>query len=300
MATDTYKAVAARSRRRGGWWARKSVQTAVIRTLTVIVITLGGVVLLVPLIWMVSTSLKTNAEAFIFPPRWIPKRFLWRNYVEAVTTIRFFLYLRNTVTITIASMVGQVISASLVGFGFARLRARGRDFLFVVLLATMMLPGQVTLVPVYLMFKAIGWLNTFLPLIVPNWLGGGAFSIFLLRQFFSTLPLELDDAARIDGCGLFAIYSRILLPLTKPALATVAIFSFFGNWNDFMGPLIFLSKGSLYTISLGLQFYVTAHGQVEWNLMMAATFLSVLPLLIVFFSAQKTFIQGVALTGIKG
>jgi multiple sugar transport system permease protein len=293
-------ATAVRSVSHGTWWRRKSIQTALLRVVTVTVITVGGALLLVPLIWMVSTSLKTNAEAFLFPPRWIPKRFLWHNYVEAVTSISFFLYLRNTVIITSASMVGQLISASLVAFGFARLRARGRDFLFVVLLATMMLPGQVTLVPVYLMFKQIGWLNTFLPLIVPNWLGGGAFSIFLLRQFFSTLPVELDDAAKIDGCGLFTIYSRILLPLCKPALATVAIFSFFGNWNDFMGPLIFLSKNSLYTISLGLQFYITAHGQVKWNLMMAATFLSVLPLLIVFFSAQKTFIQGVALTGIKG
>lgn len=285
---------------RGRWLGRKSVQTGLLRLMSVIIIVLGGAILLVPLIWMVSTSLKTNAEAFLFPPRWLPKRFLWENYVEAVTTISFFLYVRNTVIITLSAMVGQVISASLVGFGFARLRARGRDTLFVVLLATMMLPGQVTLVPVYLMFKEIGWLNTFLPLIVPSWFGGGAFSVFLLRQFFSTLPLELDDAARIDGCGLFSIYSKILLPLTKPALATVAIFAFFGHWNDFMGPLIFLSKNSLYTLSLGLQFYVTAHGQVEWNLMMAATTMSVLPLLVVFFSAQRTFVQGVALTGIKG
>jgi len=244
--------------------------------------------------------LKTNAEAFLFPPRWIPKRFLWRNYIEAVTTIRYFLYFRNTVIVTVAAMTGQVISASLVAFGFARLRARLRDVLFVVLLSTMMLPGQVTLVPVYLLFRKIGWLNTFLPLIVPSWLGGGAFSVFLLRQFFSTLPLELDDAARIDGCGLFGIYSRILLPLSKPALATVAIFAFFGHWNDFMGPLIYLSKSSMYTLSLGLQFYVSAHGQVEWNLLMAATCLSILPLLIVFFSAQRTFVQGVALTGLKG
>ena len=276
------------------------MQIAALRFISVLLIVVGGAVLLIPLIWMVSTSLKTNAEAFLFPPRWLPKRFLWQNYIEAVTSIKFFLYLRNTIIITTASMAGQVISASLVGFGFARLRARGREFLFIVLLATMMLPGQVTLVPVYLMFKKLGWLNTFLPLIVPAWLGGGAFSVFLLRQFFSTLPIELDDAARIDGCGLFAIFWRILLPLTKPALATVAIFAFFGNWNDFMGPLIFLSKGNLYTLALGLQFYVTAHGQVKWNLMMAATFLSVLPLLIVFFSAQRTFIQGVALTGIKG
>ena len=283
-----------------GFFARKSVQVMLWRLVSVTLITIGAAILMVPLVWMVSTSLKTNAEAFLFPPRWIPKRFLWRNYIEAVTTIRYFLYFRNTVIVTVAAMTGQVISASLVAFGFARLRARLRDVLFVVLLSTMMLPGQVTLVPVYLLFRKIGWLNTFLPLIVPSWLGGGAFSVFLLRQFFSTLPLELDDAARIDGCGLFGIYSRILLPLSKPALATVAIFAFFGHWNDFMGPLIYLSKSSMYTLSLGLQFYVSAHGQVEWNLLMAATCLSILPLLIVFFSAQRTFVQGVALTGLKG
>lgn len=292
--------MAATGTRNVGWVRRKSVQVISLRVISVLIIVCGGAVLMVPLIWMLSTSLKTNAEAFIFPPRFIPKHFLWHNYLEAVTTINFFLYLKNTVIVTVFSMVGQVASASLVGFGFARLRARARDVLFVILLATMMLPGQVTLVPVYLLFKQIGWLNTFLPLIVPNWLGGGAFSIFLLRQFFSTLPIELDDAAKIDGCSLFSIYARILLPLTKPALATVAIFSFFGNWNDFMGPLIYLSKGSQYTLALGLQFYISAHGQVEWNLMMAATCMSILPLLVVFFSAQRTFVQGVALTGLKG
>jgi len=270
-----------------------------LRAFSSIVITIGGIVLLVPLVWMVSTSLKTHAEAFIFPPRWIPKHILWSNYPTAVTTIDFFLYLRNTVWITLVTLIGTVTSSSLVAFGFARLRARARDFLFVILLSTMMLPYQVTLVPVYLMFKTLGWVNTFLPLIVPPFFGGGAFSIFLLRQFFSTLPAELDDAAKIDGCGLFSIYWRILLPLSRPALATVAIFTFFGTWNDFMGPLIYLSRNSMYTIALGLQFYVSAHGVVQWNLMMAATFLSVLPLLIVFFLAQKTFVRGVALTGLK-
>jgi len=249
---------------------------------------------------MISTSLKTNAEAFIFPPRWIPRHPLWSNYPLALTTIDYFLYLRNTVFITFGALLGQVLSASLVAFAFARLRSRFRDAMFIVLLATMMLPGQVTLVPVYLMFRAFGWLNTFLPLIVPAYFGGGAFSIFLLRQFFSTLPVELDDAAKIDGCGSFTIYSRIILPLAKPALATVAIFGFFGYWNDFMGPLIYLSKNSLYTLSLGLQFYVSSEGQVQWNLMMAATCVSILPLLVVFFSAQRTFVQGVALTGLKG
>lgn len=287
------------ARTRASWFARKSTRTAALKALSSVIIVAGGIVLLVPLIWMVSTSLKTNAEAFIFPPRWIPKHILWSNYPKALTTIDFFLYLRNTVWITFVTLVGTVVSSSLVAFGFARLKARARDFLFIVLLSTMMLPYQVTLVPVYLMFKALGWVNTFLPLIVPPFFGGGAFSVFLLRQFFSTLPAELDDAAKIDGCGLFSIYSRILLPLSRPALATVAIFTFFGTWNDFMGPLIYLSRNSMYTIALGLQFYVSAHGVVQWNLMMAATFVSVLPLLIVFFLAQKTFVRGVALTGLK-
>ena len=270
------------------------------RALILLLVAVGSIVFILPFVWMVSTSFKSSDEVLRFPPVWIPSVIHLENYFEPWRRLPFALYYRNTLTVVGLNLIGTLLSSSIVAYGFARLRFRGRNIYFLILLSTMMLPGQVTLVPVYLMFKQLGWLNTFLPLIVPNWLGGGAFSIFLLRQFFSTLPLELDDAAKIDGCGLFTIYWRILLPLTKPALATVAIFAFFGNWNDFMGPLIFLSKNSLYTISLGLQFYVTAHGQVKWNLMMAATFLSVLPLLIVFFSAQRTFIQGVALTGIKG
>jgi multiple sugar transport system permease protein len=162
------------------------------------------------------------------------------------------------------------------------------------------LPYHVRLVPTYLMFQKLGWLNTYLPLIVPGWLGGGAFYVFLLRQFYSTLPVELDDAAKIDGCSLVGIYWRIIVPLSKPAFATVAIFSFFADWSDFLGPLIYLSKPQMYTLSLGLQFYPTTRGQLHWGILMAGTVLSILPPLIVFFLAQKTFVQGIALTGLKG
>ena len=282
------------------WRRRKSVQVALGKSVSLILILAGSVVLLIPLVWMLSASLKTEAEVFIYPPRWIPKKFLWTNYVRAMTTIKYPLYVRNTVIITVGAMIGEMFSASLVAYGFARLRARGKDFLFLVLLSTLMLPYQVTLVPTYLLFRTLGWLNTYLPLIVPGWLGGGAFFIFLLRQFYGSLPLELDDAAKIDGCSLFGIYWRIMLPLSKPALATVAIFSFFAHWSDFMGPLIYLTKPEMYTLSLGLQFYTSAFGNVEWNLVMAGTLVSILPPMLVFFLFQKTFVQGIALTGLKG
>ncbi len=282
------------------FWRRKSVQNLFLRALGFTFIVAGSIFIAIPVAWMISTSLKTLGETFLFPPRWIPHEIRWDNYPRALTFIDYGHYLNNTLIITISAMIGQILSASLVAFGFARLRAPGRDFLFVVLLATLMLPYHVTLVPTYLLFRALGWLNTYLPLIVPSWLGGGAFFIFLLRQFFATLPLELDDAARIDGASLFDIYWRIMLPLSKPALATVAIFSFFAHWNDFLGPLIYLSRERMYTLSLGLAFYVTTHGQVEWNLLMAATLVTLLPPLILFFTFQRAFVQGIALTGLKG
>jgi multiple sugar transport system permease protein len=249
---------------------------------------------------MISASLKPEAQVFIYPPRWVPNPILWENYWRALTTIQYPLYARNTMIITTSSMLGQMLSASIVAYGFARLKARGKDFLFLVLMSTLMLPYQVTLVPTYLLFRKLGWLNTYLPLIVPGWLGGGAFNIFLLRQFYATLPLELDDAAKIDGCSMFGIYWRIMLPLSKPALATVAIFAFFAHWSDFLGPLIYLSRPETYTLSLGLQFYTSAFGKVEWNLIMAGTLVSIVPPMLVFFLFQKTFVQGIALTGLKG
>jgi len=282
------------------WSRRRSVQNAAFRLGALLLILGGAVVIMVPLAWMLSASLKNRVEVFTIPMRWIPKKVQWSNYVDAVTQIKYALYVGNTLIVTIGDTVGTVLSASLVAFGFARLRARGKEVLFLILLSTMMLPYHVRLVPTYLMFQKIGWLNTYLPLIVPGWLGGGAFYVFLLRQFYSTLPVELDDAAKIDGCSLVGIYWRMMVPLSKPAFATVAIFSFFADWSDFLGPLIYLSKPQMYTLSLGLQFYQTTRGSLHWGILMAGTVLSILPPLLVFFLAQKTFVQGIALTGLKG
>lgn len=210
---------------------------------------------------------------------------------------RFFF---NTVQVTALSMVGAVLTASLVAYAFARLRSPGRDLLFLVLLSTMMLPGEVTLVPTYLLVRGLGWLDTYLPLIVPSWLGGSPFYIFLLRRYYLTLPLELDDAAKIDGATFFDIYWRIIVPLSRPALATVTIFSFFSHWNPFQAPLIYLNIMEKYTISIGLRFYLSMLGQSHWNYLMAATLVSIIPPLLVFFFSQRYFVQGAVLTGLKG
>lgn len=271
-----------------------------IRCLLYITLILTSIIILIPLFWMVSTALKNLDEVFIFPPEWIPKSPVWSNFKEALTFLPFGLFFKNTTVITFSTMLGQILSASLVAYGFARLRARGRDLLFMLVLATMMIPSQVTMIPTFILFSLLGWVNTFKPLIIPSYFGGGAFFIFLLRQFYMTIPLELDDAARIDGCGYFDIYWRILLPLIKPGLATVAIFSFMWTWNDFMGPLIYLNSFEKLTIALGLSRFTGMYGMSAWNLLMAASLVATLPCLLLFFFAQKYFIQGVVITGLKG
>ena len=283
-------------------WQRRSVHHMVLMAVTYFLVLGGLVVLMIPFGWMISTSLKTLQEAFAFPPTWIPNPIRWRNYPDSWNYMPFTLYLRNTVIITATSMIGQVASASLVAYAFARMRAPGRDLLFMIVLGTMMLPAQVTMIPRFILFKYLGWFNTFKPLIVPFYFGGGAFAIFLLRQFYMTLPLELDDAATIDGCGRFGIFWRIILPLSKPALGTIAIFAFFWRWNDLMGPLIYLRSHNLRTLALGLTYFRDETGQtmVPWNLLMAVSLLVALPCLLVFFFFQRSFVQGIALTGIKG
>ena len=201
--------------------------------------------------------------------------------------------------ITFATMVGTLLSSSIVAYGFARLRARGRDVLFMILLSTMMIPPQVTMIPVFALFKLLNWTDTFKPLIIPNFFGG-AFFIFLLRQFYMTIPIELDDAAKIDGCSYLGIFSRIILPLTKPALATVAIFSFMWSWNDFMDPLIYLNSRDKLTLTLALNRFTGMYGMTAWNLLMAASLVVALPCFVLFFFAQRYFIQGIVVTGLKG
>ncbi|PKM48937.1 MAG: sugar ABC transporter ATP-binding protein [Firmicutes bacterium HGW-Firmicutes-7] len=264
------------------------------------ILTIGAAVVSLPFLWMLSTSLKTDSQIMSEKLIWIPNPIDWVNYWEAATYIPYFQYLKNTVFVSIISVIGVLTAASLVAFGFAKLRAPGRNFLFIVLLCSMMLPGQVTMIPVFILFRNLGWYNSLKALTIPAFMGGGAFNIFLLRQFFMGIPNEVIEAAKIDGCSYFDIYWRIVLPLGKPALTTVAIFTFVATWNDFMSPLIYLKDQSKYTIALGLQFFQSMHS-TEHALLMAAALITVLPIIIIFFFAQEHFIKGVSLEGgIKG
>jgi multiple sugar transport system permease protein len=253
---------------------------------------------LLPLLWMISSSLKPNYQILETPPRWIPDPVQWSNYPEALTYVPFGRYALNTFYIAVVVILGHVLSCTLVAYAFARLRAPGKNLLFLVLLATMMLPYPVTMIPIYIGFKNLGWVNSFLPLMVPAFFGN-PFYIFLLRQFFLTLTPELEDAARVDGANTLQIIGHVVLPISKPAIATVAIFTFQAAWNDFLPPLIYLHDQSKYTISLGLSFFRSSY-DVRWGYLMAASLVTMLPVIIVFFFAQRLFIQGIALTGIKG
>ena len=256
-----------------------------------------GLAFLLPFAWMVSTSLKSPAQIFAWPPVWIPTPVLWSNYAKAVVAVPFLLYLQNTLYIAMANVLGILISCPPVAYGLARLRWPGRDLLFAVVLATMMLPYEVTMIPLFMVFRALGWIGSFKPLIVPAFFGG-PFFIFLLRQFFLTIPTDLSDAATIDGCNEFGILWRVVLPLSKPALATVALFTFIANWQDFLAPLIYLRDEGQYTLSLGLQRFLSLHG-AKWEQLMAASTLMILPIVLLFFLTQRTFIEGITFTGLK-
>ncbi|HMQ51137.1 MAG TPA: carbohydrate ABC transporter permease [Anaerolineae bacterium] len=258
----------------------------------------GAIIFLIPFVWMVSSSLKPNYEIMAVPPTLWPSELRWSNYVEALTYVPFDRYALNTMIIAVVTIIGHLFSCTLIAYGFARLRAPGRDALFVVVLATMMLPYPVTMVPLYMLFNALGWINTFLPLTVPAFFGS-PFYIFLLRQFFLTLPRELEDAAHIDGANLPQILWHVILPLSLPALATVSIFTFQTAWNDFLPPLIYLHDQRLYTVSLGLNFFRSTY-DINWAYLMAASLVTMLPVVIVFFLAQRLFIEGITFSGIKG
>lgn len=257
-----------------------------------------AILFLIPLLWMVSSSLKPTYQIFEVPPRWIPNPPRWENYTEALTTLPFALYLRNTTMITLLTIVGHLLSCTVIAYAFARLRAPGRDALFVVMLATMMLPYPVTMTPLYVIFNRLGWINTILPLTVPAFFGS-AFYIFLMRQFFLTIPRDFEDAARIDGANTLQIIGRIMAPMAMPALATVTIFTFQATWNDFLPPLIYLQRPELYTVTLGLQFFRSTY-TTNWAYLMAASLATTLPIIVVFFAAQRYFIEGITLTGVKG
>jgi multiple sugar transport system permease protein len=258
-----------------------------------------ALVMLFPFAWLVSSSLKSQLAIFSYPPEWIPNPPMWQNYIEAMTFRPFHLYLRNSLAIAGLNMIAVVFSSSLCAYGFARLRFWGRDFWFAVVIATILLPNIVTLVPQFIIFTRLGWVNSILPLTVPLFFGGGAFNIFLLRQFFRTIPEELADAARIDGCSELGIYWRIMLPLSKPALITVAIFTFLASWNDLLGPLVYLRDPDTFTVAVGLAQFRGAM-VTRWDLQMAAAAAMILPVVILFFFSQRYFIKGIVMTGLKG
>lgn len=280
------------------WWQRRTVRRAFGRSLATLVIALGAVVVLFPIAWMLSTALKTIPETQAIPIQWVPKTFLWKNFPDALTALPFGLYFRNTAIITCLSVVGTVLSGALVGFGFARLRAPGRNALFLLVLSTLILPSQVTLIPQFIMFTKMGWVNTFAPLIVPNFFGS-AFNIFLLRQFFMTVPKEMDEAAIMDGASFFQVWYRIMLPLSLPALGIIAIFQFIYSWNDFFTQLIYLNNNNVWTVAMGLQGFTASYGGTAWNLLMAASLVAVLPCIVLFFLAQRYFVQGIVVSGVK-
>jgi len=279
-------------------WTARRLQRSAGTALIYILLLTGAAIIMVPLWWMLTTSVKRPAEIFAFPPTLIPKVFRWQNYPEVFSKAPFGLWFLNTVYVVFMDLLGTLISASMVGFSFARLRWRGRNVLFLITLATMMLPGTVTMIPRYLIFKELHWLDSFRPLWVPSFFGY-AFFIFLMRQFYTTLPFDLDDAARIDGCNILGIWLRIALPLTKPALAACAIFTFNSTWNDFMGPLIYLSSPQKLTLALGLLYFRGPH-VTDWHYLMASSTIAMVPVIVLYFFAQKYFIQGVVFTGVKG
>ena len=262
-----------------------------------------GVLFILPFLWMLSTSLKLDPQVYHVPPSWIPNPIIWRNYSNALTYLPFDKYFFNTMTYCVGVTLGTVISAALVAYGFSRVRWRGRDAIFWIVLATMMLPFQVQMIPLYITFKNLHWLNTYLPLVVPAFFGSSAFSIFLLRQFFRTIPMELSDAARIDGANEMTIFLRIIIPLAKPSLAVVALFQFMDGWNDFLGPLIYLNDSNRYPLALGLQQLQTAFNQgtipQQWPQLMAASTVVMVPVLVIYFFTQRVFVQGIVVSGMK-
>lgn len=267
---------------------------------TMAVLLVGAVFILIPFFWMLSTSLKRPGDIYIYPPQWIPAEPQWENYVTAVTRLNYTVHATNTAIIVAFVMIGTLFSASFAAYGFSRLQAPGRDAIFMVLLGTMMLPGAVTLVPTYLLFNSIGWVNTFMPLIVPAFFGN-AFFVFLMRQFYITIPKELEESAMMDGATVYHIWWFIMLPLSGPILATIAVFTFVGTYNDFFTPLIYISDESKRTIAVALTYFQgSPRIGPQMHLMMAAVTLSIIPPVLLFVFAQRYFVRGIVMTGIKG
>lgn len=295
MATATASAT---GKEKGGFWSRRRKLRMQNHLLTYLVLIPGTLLFLYPLLWMISTSLKPKHQIFTYPIEWIPDTWMWSNYGEVFNQVPFWTYTVNTAIITVIGVVGTLFGSSLAAYGFARFRFPGKDALFVLMLSTMMVPIWVTLIPSFLMFRWFGWLNSYLPILVPAFFAQ-PFYTFLLRQFFMTVPIDLEDAARIDGANRLQIFLNIMLPLSRPALATVAIFAFFFYWNEFLLPLIYIQDQSKFPISVGISAFVSEY-RSDFALMMAASGMALAPPMIVFFLAQRYFIQGFVLSGVKG
>jgi multiple sugar transport system permease protein len=285
------------------------VSRAVGRGITYAALVVMSMVYFLPTWWMLITSFKTLKETFSFPPTFFPQTFTFEGYIHAWNYMNWPLHFMNTMTIIVGTLAGIVLSSSLCAYGFSRLRFPGRDIVFIIMLSSMMLPSQVTIIPTYLLFHRLGWLDSFKPLIIPAWFGGGAFNIFLLRQFFSSIPQDLVDAARIDGCTRLGTWWRIMLPLSKPALTAVTVFVIQAQWNDFFGPLIYLSSRGKMTVALALQVFQTVANAAAANVayqdiglytaLMAASTVVTLPVIILFIAAQKYFVEGIQMTGLN-
>lgn len=256
-----------------------------------------GLFFFVPFLWLISTSLKGDAQIFSYPPQWIPNPVRWENYLEAIQDIPYLQYLGNSLIVTALAVMGNLISVPPVAYAFSKLAWPGRDKVFLLVLATMMLPFQVTMIPLYSMYVKLGWINTYLPLVLPDFFGK-AYFVFMMRQFFNNIPNELLEAGRIDGASEFRIYLQLVLPLTRSALVTVALFAFVWSWTDFLGPLIFLNDPTKWTISLGLSQFTTSYG-FRWAQLMAASAIFIIPMVVFFFFMQKSFIEGINTSGIK-
>ena len=274
--------------------ARRSGQ--VWNALTIATLVITAAIMIAPFLWLVSSSLKTQVQIFQFPPQWLPNPVMFENYVNAKP---FWLYLWNTLKIVFLNVIAVVITSSFCAYGFARIRFKGRDFWFGIVMATLFLPYAILIVPHFIIFTRLGWVDTILPLTVPQFFGGGAFNIFLMRQFFRSIPEELADAARIDGCSEFGIYWRIMMPLAVPALITIGIFTFLGAWNDLLGPVIYLRSPENFTVAVGLASFRSTLSN-SWDLQLAAATAMILPVIVVFFFAQRYFIKGIVMTGLKG
>ena len=277
---------------------KHSAKSLVTRVLMWICIILLCIISLFPFFWMVRSSLMTKTEIFGTPMRWLPETIQWQNYRDALTQVPFARYFLNSLFLVVVNIIGKLLSSSLVAFGFSRIEFRGKNVWFAIVIATMMIPWSVLLIPQFMLWNVVGFYNTYVPLTLPAFFLDG-FYIFLLRQFFSTLPRDYDEAAILDGASYFTIYSRIIMPLCKPALMTVCVFTFMNTWNDFIGPMIYLKDPKMSTVSLGLQMFISQY-TTEWHLMMAAATVAIVPMIIMFFFAQRYFIEGRTFAGIKG